>query len=190
MRALLHLATVTAVLAAPAAFAHTGSHPVAGFVSGFTHPFAGLDHLLAMVGVGLWAVRTAPRQAWLLPAAFVAVMTVGGALGTAGLPLGGTETGIAASVLLLGALVASMARLPVIHAALLVGLFALFHGYAHGMEMTAGDDFAAYSAGFLVATGALHLLGIGLSRLLLPMPALYRAVGGLMGLWGAYLLLS
>lgn len=179
-----------ATLAAPAALAHTGSHPVAGFLSGLTHPFAGPDHLLAMLGVGLWAVRVAPRRAWWLPVVFVVVMALGGLLGAAGLPLAGGETGIAASVLLLGALVACMARLPGLHAAALVGLFALFHGHAHGLEMAAGADFAAYAFGFASATALLHGIGIVLGLALLRRPLVYRGVGGLMGAWGAFLLLS
>lgn len=178
------------LLAAPSALAHTGIHPVEGLVSGFSHPFAGLDHLLAMVAVGLWAALAAPRRVWSLPLAFMAMMVPGGVLGAAGLPLAGGETGIAASVLLLGALLAAMAKLPQLHALALVSLFALLHGHAHGAEMAAGGDFAAYAAGFVGATGSLHLFGIALGRLLLRIPALYRSVGGLMGAWGAFLLMS
>lgn len=177
-----------ATLVAPAALAHTGHLPVDGFLSGFAHPFVGADHLAAMAGVGLWAVVAAPRRAWLLPLAFVAVMALGAALAVAGLPLAGDETGIAASVLLLGALVAVKARLHLGHATLLVSLSALFHGHAHGAEMAAGADFAAYAAGFAAATAVLHLTGVILGRVLLCVPALYRGVGGLMGAWGAFLL--
>lgn len=179
-----------AALATPAALAHTGAHPLDGFVSGFSHPFAGADHLLAMAGVGLWAVRVAPRRVWLLPLVFVAVMALGAGLAVAGLPLAGEETGIAASVLLLGALVASMARLGVGHAALLVGLFALFHGHAHGTEMAVGADFAAYAAGFAAATALLHLAGMALGWALLRAPLLYRGLGALMGAGGLILLLA
>jgi urease accessory protein len=182
------ISCLLALLAAPAAHAHTGGHTVDGWLAGFVHPFLGLDHLLAMTGVGLWAVRTAPRRAWLLPVVFVMVMTAGGALGAAGLPLAGTETGLAASVVLLGVLTAAMARLPDVIAALLVGLFALLHGHAHGAEMAAGFSFATYALGFAAATALLHLLGIGLGRLMLPFPAFYRGVGGMMGIGGALLL--
>lgn len=190
MRPIRLLLPAALLCLAPAAFAHTGSHPVAGFVSGFTHPFAGSDHWLAMVAVGLWTVLAAPRRIWLLPLAFMAVMALGAGLGASGLPLAGTETGIAASVLLLGALLTAMAKLPQWHAVALVSLFALFHGYAHGTEMAAGTAYADYAIGFVAATGSLHLFGIALGRLLLRIPALYRSVGGLMGAWGAFLLLS
>lgn len=179
-----------AALAAPAALAHTGSHPVDGFLSGFSHPFAGLDHMLAMAGVGLWAVRVAPRRAWLLPLVFVAVMALGAGLAIVGLPLACEETGIAASVLLLGALVASMARLGIGHAALLVGLFALFHGHAHGAEMATGAEFAAYAAGFAAATALLHWAGMALGTALLKVPALYRGLGAVMGAGGLILLFA
>lgn len=174
----------------PAAYAHTGVHAVAGFAVGFIHPFTGLDHLAAMVAVGLWAALAAPQRVWSLPAAFMAVMALGAALGVAGVPLPDMETGIAASVLLLGGLLTTMARLPLVSAVALVGLFALLHGFAHGREMAADVDFAVYAAGFVAATGMLHLFGIGLGRLLLRAPVLYRGVGGMIGAWGAFLLMA
>lgn len=179
-----------AILAAPAALAHTGAHPVAGLVTGFIHPFTGLDHMAAMVAVGLWAALIAPQRVWRLPLAFMAVMALGAALGVVGVVLPDLEIGVAASVLLLGGLLLAMIRLPLTHAAVWVGLFALLHGFAHGREMTTDADFAAYAAGFVVATGMLHACGIGLGRLLLRAPILYRGVGGLIGAWGAYLLMA
>jgi urease accessory protein len=161
---------------------------VDGFASGFTHPFCGIDHLLAMLGVGLWAALWSPRHAWQLPVAFVLVMVLGGGLGALGLPLAGMETGIAASVLSLGGLIATRTRLPSAPAILLTGLFALFHGYAHGLEMRGGVDFTGYAAGFLSATATLHLLGILCGRSLLRIPALYRACGALAGVAGMVLL--
>lgn len=163
------------LFAAPPALAHTGQRLVDGFASGFTHPFSGIDHLLAMVGVGLWAALWSPRHVWKLPVAFVLVMVLGGGLGAFGIPLAGTEIGIAASVLLLGGFVATRARLSPVPAVLLTGLFGLFHGYAHGLEMRAGVDFAGYAAGFVAATASLHLLGFLFGRSLLP--GAFRRVG-------------
>ncbi|TAN50091.1 MAG: HupE/UreJ family protein [Methylococcaceae bacterium] len=181
---------VLAALAAPAALAHSGAQSAAGIVAGFIHPFTGLDHLAAMVAVGLWAALAAPQRVWSLPVAFVLVMALGAALGVAGVSPPDMEIGIAASVLLLGGLLAAMARLPLSSAVALVGLFALLHGFAHGREMAADADFAVYAAGFVAATGMLHLFGIGLGRLLLRAPVLYRGAGGLIGAWGVYLLMA
>lgn len=176
--------------AAQTGFAHTGVGPVDGVFSGFVHPLLGPDHLLAMLSVGLWAVFVSPgsRRPWVLPLAFMAFMLAGGAIGAAGLPWIGVEAGIALSVLLLGGLVAGMARVSRPFAVVLVGLFALFHGHAHGAEMAEGADFAAYALGFVGATGLLHLAGIVLGRRLLSRPALYRACGGAIGGLGALLL--
>jgi urease accessory protein len=181
------LAAALALLA-PAAHAHTGAHPVEGFLSGFAHPLAGPDHLLALFGVGLWAVVAAPREAWRLPLAFTALMVLGGALGAFGITLSGVETGIAGSVLLLGLLAAAMARPGRMWAFLLVGVFALCHGHAHGLEMAAGADFRAYASGFTLASVLLQAAGVLLGRRLLRVPALYRSAGGLIGAAGFVLL--
>jgi urease accessory protein len=177
--------------AASVAEAHTGLHAVAGWAAGFAHPWSGVDHLLAMLGVGLWAafVTPAPAQVWRLPAAFVAVMALGGVLGASGLGLASAEFGIAASVLLLGLLVALKLRLSSPLAALLVGLFALFHGIAHGAEMGQGADFFAYALGFVCATALLHGAGLVLGRGLLPVAAAYRASGLAISGMGLLLLL-
>lgn len=180
--------TASLLALSPVALAHTGMHPVAGFVSGFSHPFFGTDHLLAMIAVGLWAVTVAPRRVWLLPLAFMAVMGLGGWLGTAGIPLAYTETGIAASVVLLGLLVAGKIRLSQFTALSLVGLFALFHGHAHGTEISADAERWTYAAGFITATGLLHLVGVILGGWLLPKPAWYRGCGAAMGAMGLALL--
>jgi urease accessory protein len=148
------------LLIAGAAEAHTiGAHGAA-FAQGLAHPFGGIDHLLAMVAVGLWSAQLGGRALWAVPAAFVAVMALGGLLGMAGAPLP-AELGVAASLLALGLLVAFAARLPVAGAAALVGAFALFHGHAHGTELPAAASALGYGAGFVLATALLHLLGIG-----------------------------
>lgn len=143
-------------------FAHTGHGDAGGFVHGFLHPLGGLDHVLAMVAVGLFAAHLGGRALWLVPATFVAVMALGGALGMAGAALPFVETGIALSVVVLGLAVALRMSVPVLAAMALVGSFAIFHGHAHGAEMPQGGSGAAYAAGFLGATALLHCAGIAL----------------------------
>ena len=133
----------------------------AGFLGGFRHPISGLDHVLAMVSVGLWGAQLGAPAIWLLPVVFPMVMAFGGFLGLAGVPLPGVEIAIALSAVLLGLAVAKEARPPLAVAAALVGFFAIFHGHAHGTELPAGQSGILYSIGFVVATGLLHLTGIG-----------------------------
>jgi urease accessory protein len=135
---------------------------VGGFISGFKHPISGLDHIVAMVSVGLWGAQLGAPAIWLLPVTFPIVMAFGGMLGLMGVPLHGIETGIALSAIGLGAMVASEARPPLVFAALLVGFFAIFHGYAHGTELPPDENGVLYSMGFVIATGLLHLTGIGI----------------------------
>ena len=144
----------------PAA-AHTGSLS-GGFLGGFTHPLFGPDHVVAMVAVGLWGAFLGAPAMFVLPIVFPLVMAVGGVLGILGVSLPGAEIAIAASAIVLGLMVASAARPPLWIAATIVGAFAIFHGYAHGAELPAGTDAAAYSIGFVKATGLLHLTGISL----------------------------
>jgi urease accessory protein len=164
------------------AWAHPAPGVAHGFLHGFGHPFSGLDHLLAMVAVGLWAVQRGGRAVWALPLTFVATMLVGGALGVAGFGIPGVEAGILASVLVLGALVALAVRLPVAACGGIVALFALFHGAAHGMEMPAGAGVAGYAAGFASATALLHLAGAlfatSVYRLLRDRPQVWVRVAG------------
>ena len=163
MRPALARSLVAAVTLAPtAALAHPALGDASGFVHGFAHPLGGLDHLLAMVTVGIFAWQLGGRALWVVPAAFVSVMAVGGALGMAGVPLPGVELGIAISVIALGAIVALGVKAPVAIAAAIVGVFAVFHGHAHGTELPLAVSGATYAAGFLLATALLHLTGIGL----------------------------
>lgn len=141
--------------------AHTFGATGAGFVEGLTHPLGGLDHLLAMAAVGLWAAQLGGRACWLVPAAFVGAMLAGGVLAMAGVPVPMVELGIAGSLLVVGAMVAAAVRLPVGPGALLVGVFALFHGHAHGAEMPAAASAGLYAAGFVLATVVLHGIGLG-----------------------------
>ena len=145
--------------------AHPG-HGGGGFASGFAHPLHGLDHLLAMLAVGLWAAQLGGRAWWAVPACFVGVMACGGALGMMGVGLPFAEQGIAASVLILGLLIAAAVRLPLAAGVALVGLFALCHGYAHGAEMPETAAGAVYALGFAGATALLHGCGFGLGVLM------------------------
>jgi urease accessory protein len=154
------------LFAAGGAEAHTFGTHGAGFASGLAHPFLGVDHVLAMVAAGLWAAQLGGRALWAVPAAFIAVMTVGGALGMAGVSLGPVELGIAASLVVLGALVALGVRLPLAAAAALVGAFALFHGHAHGTELPEAASALGYAGGFVVATALLHGIGVAAGRAL------------------------
>lgn len=151
-------------LASPA-FAHEGAGVAGGFVSGFSHPLLGWDHIAAMVAVGLWGAFLGVPAIWVLPVVFPMVMALGGALGIVGVPLPGVEIGIALSAVVLGLMVAFKVRPPIWVAAVIVGLFAIFHGHAHGTELPAAADGVAYAGGFVLATGLLHLSGITLGVL-------------------------
>jgi urease accessory protein len=187
-------AAVAAVLfiAMPvAALAHTGHGDAGGFTHGFLHPLGGLDHVLAMVAVGLFAAHLGGRALWLVPATFVAVMALGGALGMAGIALPFVETGIALSVVVLGLAVALRIGVPVLAAMALVGFFAIFHGYAHGAEMPQDASGVAYAVGFLAATALLHGAGIATGLLAARgMPRLAQAAGGAMALAGVAILVG
>ncbi len=169
MKTALRTLLVSLPMLPGAAFAHTGDGAHHGFVHGFLHPLGGVDHLLAMIAVGLLAAHLGGRALWLVPLSFVALMAAGGAVGFAGIPVPYVELGIALSVVVLGLLVALRPGLPLAAAMLIAGSFAIFHGYAHGAELPAGDSPVLYAAGFLVATALLHLAGImvglGLAKL-------------------------
>ncbi len=142
------------------AFAHVETGSAAGFVSGLHHPVSGLDHVLAMIAVGLWGAQLGAPAIWVLPVAFPMVMAFGGTLGLMGVALPGVEIGIALSGLVLGVMVLAEKRPPLWLAAVLVGFFAIFHGHAHGTELPAGASGLTYSIGFVMATGTLHGFGI------------------------------
>jgi urease accessory protein len=181
--------SASALLLSPAlALAHPG-HDHAGVMSGIAHPVFGLDHLLAMLAVGLWASQQTGRARWALPLTFVATMLFGGLLGFTGLQLPLMETGIAGSVLALGLLVALAVRLPVAVATGLTALFALSHGVAHGLELPALSSPWGYAAGFVAATAALHGIGYAVARNLPQVAApLVRIAGAASALAGAWLL--
>ena len=152
-----------AMIAIPTvASAHPGHEGTPGLVHGFLHPLGGLDHILAMVAVGLFAARLGGRALWLVPASFVVTMAVAGIAGMTGFALPYVEAGIALSILVLGAAIALEWTMPVAAAMGLVAFFAVFHGHAHGAEMPQTMSGLAYGVGFVAATAALHALGIGL----------------------------
>ncbi|MEH7906357.1 HupE/UreJ family protein [Rhizobium laguerreae] len=156
-----------AAVALPAvASAHPAIGEAAGFSHGFAHPISGLDHILAMVMVGVFAFQLGGRAIWLVPTTFVLVMTLGGALGIAGINVPFVETGIALSVVVLGAIVARHVKAPLAAALGIIGLFAVFHGHAHGAEMPENAAAAGYAAGFMVATALLHVAGLALGCLI------------------------
>ena len=151
-----------ATLWAQSAVAHVAQGEAHGLLTGFLHPLSGLDHVLAMVAVGLWGAQLGAPAIWVLPVAFPLVMAMGGMLGFLGVPIPGVEYGIAASAIVLGTAVAFEVRPPLVIAALLVGCFAIFHGHAHGTELPPGQSALLYSMGFVIATGCLHAVGIGI----------------------------
>jgi len=177
-----------ALLFAQTAYAHVGSEAAAGWLTGFMHPISGFDHVLAMIAVGLWGAQLGMPAIWVLPVAFPLVMVLGAMLGFLGVPLPGIEFGIAASAILLGVAVMLRWRPPLVVAALLVGVFAIFHGHAHGAELPPEQSAMLYSMGFVIATGLLHALGIGIGTLqrwtwghgLLRAAGAMIAVGGVM----------
>jgi urease accessory protein len=154
------------VLASRPALAHiVDGSASGGFLGGFAHPLFGLDHVVAMVAVGLWGAFLGPPAIWLLPITFPMVMALGGAIAILGVPVPGVEIGIASSAIVLGGMIALAARPPLVVAALIVGAFAIFHGHAHGAELPPGTDAVAFSVGFVMATGLLHLAGIAFGLL-------------------------
>lgn len=174
------------LLAGAPTWAHEGEGLSGGFVSGFLHPLFGPDHVVAMIAVGLWGAFLGAPAIWVLPIVFPLVMAFGGVLGVLGVPLPAVETGIAASAVVLGLVVAFAARPPLWVAAVIVGVFAIFHGHAHGAELPDSANAISYSLGFVMATGMLHLLGIAFG-LLVRWPAgklAVRAAGGAIALAG------
>ena len=145
--------------------AHPETNPYGGFLAGIRHPVTGLDHVVAMVAVGLWGVSLGAPAIWLLPVVFPLVMAFGGACGVLGGPLPGVEEMIAASGIVLGLVVTLSARPPLWVASVIVGFFAFFHGYSHGVELPHTANPFTYAAGFVIATGLLHLSGISIGLL-------------------------
>lgn len=170
------------------AYAHVGVGPTSGLLNGLAHPTTGIDHICVMVAVGLWAAQRGGRAIWLIPLAFVGVMAVGGVLGMMAISIPFVEQGIVASVLVLGVLIAAAVRLPLVASMTLVGLFALFHGHAHGAEMPDTAAGIAYGLGFILAIICLNGVGISLGLLAqrVGTERLVRYAGGAIALCGIY----
>ena len=177
------------------ASAHTGVGDTNGFWHGLGHPIGGLDHILAMVAVGLWAVQIGGRALWLVPSAFVLAMAGSSVLGHFAVPLPGVEQGILASDFILGLLLLFAPRLPLVFSMSIVGILAIFHGYAHGAEMPATVSGLSYGIGFIISTAGLHLsgigIGLGLDRLQpILRQRLFRAGGAAILLGAVYVLMN
>jgi urease accessory protein len=175
------------------ALAHVESGQAGGFLDGFQHPISGLDHVLAMVAVGLWGAQLGRPAVWLLPIAFPMMMAFGGMLGLIGIPVPGVEIGIAVSGVVLGAMVLGEVKAPLVASIILVGVFAIFHGHAHGTELPPEQNAMLYSLGFVISTGTLHAAGIGIGtthrwrsgRVMLRVSGAIVMMGGLFFLWSA-----
>ena len=178
---------VTMLAYIPNAGAHSMGAEGAGFITGLAHPFMGLDHLLAMLAVGIWAAQTGGSAVWRLPLSFVVMMAVAALISANGFSLPALEPFIAGSVVLLGLMVVFAIRLPINFSMLLVGLFAVFHGYAHGLEMPQASSAILYGSGFVLATTLLHLIGIGLGKVAYRKHLLSRLIGSMIALAGLYL---
>ena len=175
------------------AVAHVEHGEAGGFLDGVSHPISGLDHVLAMVAVGLWGAQLGRPAVWLLPIAFPMMMAFGGMLGLVGVPIPGVELGIAASGVVLGAMVLGEIKAPLTASLIMVGIFAIFHGHAHGTELPPGQNAMLYSLGFVISTGLLHATGIGIGtahhwksgKYLLRGAGAAVMIGGLIFLWSA-----
>lgn len=189
----LPITLILTALFSDAAHAHEQTGSIIGLITGLKHPVSGMDHVLAMISVGLWGAQLGLPAIWVLPIAFPMVMAFGGMIALMGIPLPGIEVGIAVSACVLGAMVFMEARPPLWVATLIVGLFAIFHGHAHGTELPVGSNGLLYSLGFVVATGALHVSGIVLGlvhrwesgKLVIRGAGLFVGLAGLYFLWRA-----
>lgn len=181
------------LLFTPPVHAHVQQGQVISFVTGLEHPWSGLDHVLAMVAVGLWGAQLGNPAIWILPITFPLVMSLGAMMGLLGIPLPGIEIGIAVSAIVLGAMILGEVRPNMFVAAIIVGCFAVFHGHAHGTELPAGENGMLYSMGFVIATGCLHGVGITvglihrwpLGKIALRSSGAFIAAMGLLFLWQA-----
>ena len=174
----------------PSAYAHVQQGQAVSFMTGLGHPWSGLDHILAMVAVGLWGAQLGNPAIWILPITFPLVMSLGAMMGLLGISLPGIEIGIAVSALVLGIMILGEVRPKLIVSAIIVGCFAVFHGHAHGTELPAGQSGLLYSMGFVIATGWLHAIGIGVGLIhRWPIGQLaLRGSGGLIAVMGIFFL--
>ncbi|MBE7637949.1 urease accessory protein [Sneathiella sp. P13V-1] len=180
MKRTITLSAALIALGSTPALAHTG-HDAGGLISGLSHPLLGLDHILAMVAVGLFAVQSGGKSKYTLPALFVVAMLAGGALGLTALNVPFVEAGIVGSVVLLGAAIAFGRKIPTVVSATMIAVFAMFHGVAHGAEIPATASVLTFAAGMTVSTAALHVLGLGIGTVA---PAVLRIAGAAIALSG------
>ena len=174
-----------------AAWAHVEGGQAAGFITGLQHPWSGLDHILAMIAVGLWGAQLGSPAIWMLPIAFPMMMAMGAMMGLLGIPVPGVEIGIALSAIVLGTMILAEVRPKLVIAIAMVGIFAIFHGHAHGTELPPGQSGLLYSMGFVIATGCLHGVGVALGlvnslsagKLALRGAGTFIAVMGVFFLW-------
>jgi urease accessory protein len=186
----LTLILLLTLLVVPA-LAHVEGGQAAGLITGLQHPWSGLDHVLAMIAVGLWGAQLGSPALWLLPIAFPMMMAMGAMMGLLNIPIPGVEIGIALSAIILGSMILAEVRPRLAIAMAIVGFFAIFHGHAHGTELPAGQNGALYSMGFVIATGLLHGIGVALGlvhrlpagRLALRGAGTFIAVMGIVFLW-------
>lgn len=182
------ISALAALLFSVDVFAHAETGVAGGLVSGLLHPVTGLDHLIAMVAVGIWGAQLGRPAIYILPVTFPLLMALGGLLGLSGLPVATAlvEVGIALSAVILGLLVALRLKIPIWGAAAIVSVFALCHGHAHGTELPSAANALAYGVGFVIATGLLHLCGIMLGELIrLPVgERIVRGIGALIAILG------
>lgn len=184
------LFVVPMMVEAMPALAHTGSHAASGLTDGFAHPFSGLDHMLVMLAVGLFAAVLGRRALWAVPASFVSMMLVGGIMGFMGIEIPAVEAGIALSVVVLGVTLAAGIRCLISVAMTLTGIFAIFHGYAHGVEMPSEAAAPLYSLGFVSATALLHGMGLAIGLVLGNHKIIHRLAGAGISIAGMILSLS
>jgi urease accessory protein len=190
---LLWLTALIVLLWPNTAAAHIESGEAGGFLSGVSHPISGLDHVLAMVAVGLWGAQLGRPAVWMLPVAFPMMMAFGGMLGLIGVPVPGVEVGIAVSGVVLGAMVLGEVETPLTASIILVAVFAIVHGHAPGTELSEGQNAMLYSLGFVISTGTLHAAGIGIGlihkwktgQVVLRGAGALVMAGGLYFLWSA-----
>ena len=183
---------IASALISAAAHAHSDQVSTGGFMAGYLHPLTGLDHLLAMIAVGIWGATLGAPLIWALPVAFPFMMVVGGVLAIFGVPLPYVELGVALSVLVLGMAIALRWRAPLPAAVAVVAFFGLLHGYAHGSELPGAAAPAAYAAGFVISTGLLHLAGIAFGNVkkVLHGENILQAAGALIALVGLWLIFA
>ncbi|MDR3053898.1 MAG: HupE/UreJ family protein [Zoogloeaceae bacterium] len=189
MKPFKFVACVLLALASSAAFAHAGhGEETMGFVAGLLHPLTGADHLAAMLAVGVWSAMTT-RRVWVAPVSFAALLLIGALMGISGVSFPAVEPMIAASLLVIGLLLATQAKLPLLASAGLVGAFALFHGAAHGTELASAEPVAAALAGMVLGTALIHIAGLSLGRVLTQRHVmLARLAGGAISVFGVGLL--